>query len=149
MAGGPRGLHPVSCLWIETRDRLSSRGGQSSKSPLPVRRTLAQLGIAPATFYRWYDQYSSGGPEALNDRSPRPDHVLNRIPGTVRDNVIQLALPESALSPRELAVRFKDTKSYFVSELRYIPSTEGAGPDRRLGLHRNQIVEDHYVASPP
>jgi putative transposase len=86
------------------------------QSSLPVRRTLAQLGIPPATFYRWYDRHSSGGPEALNDRSPRPDRVWNRIPDTVRDNVIQLALDEPALSPRELAVRFTDTKTYFVSE---------------------------------
>ena len=86
------------------------------QSPLPVRRTLAQLGIPPATFYRWYDRHSSGGPEALNDRSPRPDRVWNRIPDTVRENVIQLALDQPALSPRELAVRFTDTKSYFVSE---------------------------------
>jgi putative transposase len=42
--------------------------------------------------------------------------VWNRIPDGVRDNVIQLALDEPALSPRELAVRFTDTKSYFVSE---------------------------------
>ena len=34
------------------------------QSHLPVRRTLAQLGIAPSTFYRWYDLYQSGGPEA-------------------------------------------------------------------------------------
>ena len=34
----------------------------------------------------------------------------------VRDNIIELALDEPALSPRELAVRFTDTKSYFVSE---------------------------------
>ena len=86
------------------------------QSPLPVRRKLAHLGIPPATFYRWYDRHSSGGPEALNDRSPRPDRVWNRIPDAVRDNVIQLALDEPALSPRELAVRFTDTKHYFVSE---------------------------------
>jgi putative transposase len=86
------------------------------QSPLPVRRTLAHLGIPPATFYRWYDRHSSGGPEALNDRSPRPDRVWNRIPDTVRENVIQLALDQPALSPRELAVRFTDTKHYFVSE---------------------------------
>ena len=52
----------------------------------------------------------------MNDRSPRPDRVWNRIPDTVRENVIQLALDQPALSPRELAVRFTDTKSYFVSE---------------------------------
>jgi putative transposase len=34
----------------------------------------------------------------------------------VRDSVIQLALDEPALSPRELAARFTDTRSYFISE---------------------------------
>ena len=34
----------------------------------------------------------------------------------MRDNVIELALDEPALSPRELAVRFTDSQSYFVSE---------------------------------
>jgi transposase InsO family protein len=52
----------------------------------------------------------------LNDRSPRPDRVWNRIPDGVRDNVIQLALDEPALSPRELAVRLTDQENYFVSE---------------------------------
>jgi putative transposase len=66
------------------------------QSPLPVRHTLAKLGIPRATFYRWYDRYKSAGPEALNDRSPRPDRVWNRIPDAVRDNVIQLALDEPA-----------------------------------------------------
>ena len=66
------------------------------QSPLPVRHTLAKLGIPRATFYRWYDRYSRGGPEALNDRSPRPERVWNRIPDAVRDNVIQLALDEPA-----------------------------------------------------
>src|SRR5580692_4725206 len=49
-------------------------------SHLPVRRTLEKLGIPRATFYRWYDLYHTGGPEALGDRSPRPDRVWNRIP---------------------------------------------------------------------
>ena len=56
------------------------------------------------------------GPEALSDRSPRLHRVWNRIPDGVRDNIIELALDEPALSPRELAVRFTDTKSYLVSE---------------------------------
>ena len=85
-------------------------------SPLPVRHTLAKLDIPRATFYRWYDRHSSGGPEALNDRSPRPDCVWNRIPDLVRQQLIQLALDEPTLSPRELAVRFTDNQGYFVSE---------------------------------
>ena len=86
------------------------------QSHLPVKRTLEKLGIPRATFYRWYDLYQSGGPEALDDRSPRPDRVWNRIPDDVRERIRKLALDEPALSPRELAVRFTDTESYFVSE---------------------------------
>jgi transposase-like protein len=86
------------------------------QSHLPVKRTLAKLGVPRATFYRWYDLYRTGGPEALDDRSPRPDRVWNRIPDDVRERIRMLALDEPALSPRELAVRFTDTESYFVSE---------------------------------
>ena len=35
------------------------------QSHLPVRRTLAQIRIPRSTFYRWCDQYQTGGPEAL------------------------------------------------------------------------------------
>ncbi len=86
------------------------------ESALAVRRTLEKIGISRATFYRWYDLYQAGGPEALNDRPPKPDRVWNRIPDDVRERIIRLALDEPALSPRELAVRFTDTKGYFVSE---------------------------------
>ena len=85
-------------------------------SPLPVRDTLAKLGIPRATFYRWYDRHRQGGPDALADRVPRAERIWNRIPQAVRDSVIQLALDEPALSPRELAARFTDTRSYFISE---------------------------------
>jgi putative transposase len=86
------------------------------ESALPVRRTLEKIGIARATFYRWYDLYQAGGPEALDDRHPKPDRVWNRIPNDVRERIIRLALDAPALSPRELAVRFTDTEGYFVSE---------------------------------
>ena len=86
------------------------------QSHLPVKRTLEKLGIPRSTFYRWYDLYQAGGPEALDDRSPRPDRVWNRIPDDVRGRIRTVALDEPALSPRELAVRFTDTESYFVSE---------------------------------
>ena len=86
------------------------------ESALPVRRTLEKVGVPRATFYRWYDLYQAGGPEALDDRHPKPDRVWNRIPDDVRERIIKLALEESALSPRELAVRFTDTEGYFVSE---------------------------------
>ena len=89
-------------------------------SHLPVCRTLEQIGIPRATIYRWYDQYQTGGPEALDDRSPRPDRVWNRIPNQVRERIVTLALDQSELSPRELAVRFTDAECYFAQKLRCI-----------------------------
>jgi putative transposase len=85
-------------------------------SHLPVRRTLRHLGIPPATFYRWYDLYRTGGPEALEDQPSRPKRVWNRIPDAVRGRIVELALAEPELSPRELAVRFTDQERYFASE---------------------------------
>jgi putative transposase len=86
------------------------------ESHLPARRTLEILGIARSSFYRWYDRYQRGGPEALADRPSRPDRVWNRIPDEIRAQVIEMALDHPELSPRELAVRFTDEKRYFVSE---------------------------------
>jgi len=86
------------------------------QSHLPAKRTLDRLGIARRTFYRWYDRYLEGGPEALNDRSSAPSRVWNRLPDEIHDQIIELALEQTELSPRELAVRFTDEKHYFVSE---------------------------------
>ena len=86
------------------------------QSHLPVKRTLEKLGIARTTFYRWYERYQTGGPEALEDRVSKPSRVWNRIPDEVRGRIVRLALEEPELSPRELAVRFTDINSYFVSE---------------------------------
>lgn len=86
------------------------------QSHLPVRRTLKMLGILPSRFYRWYDRYQTSGPEALADQSSKPRRIWNRISDAIRDHLVQLALDEPDLSPRELATRFTDTKGYFVSE---------------------------------
>ena len=86
------------------------------QSHLPVKRTLDKLGIPRTTFYNWYDRYQTGGPEALKDRVSEPSRIWNRIPDEVRAGIVDLALDEPELSPRELAVRFTDTEDYFVSE---------------------------------
>ena len=83
-------------------------------SHLPVRRTLDKLGIPSTTFYRWYDRYRGGS--GLDDRTSSPGRVWNRIPDDVRGQIVEMALDEPELSPRELAVRFTDTRRYFVSE---------------------------------
>jgi putative transposase len=39
--------------------------------------------------------------------------IWNRIPDDVRERIVNLALNEPALSPRELAVRYIDTEGFF------------------------------------
>ena len=86
------------------------------ESHLSARLTLAKLGIPRTTFYRWYDRFLQRGEAGLQDQSPKPKHVWNRIPDEIRRKVVKLALKETELSPRELAVMFTDKESYFVSE---------------------------------
>ena len=45
-----------------------------------------------------------------------PGRVWNRIPEAIRSQVVELALDQAELSPRELAVHFTDQQKYFVSE---------------------------------
>jgi len=86
------------------------------QSHLSARQTLDKFGIPRSTFYRWYDKYQIGGVDALEDIPSRPGSTWNRIPDKIRAKIIDLALDEPTLSPRELAVRFSDTNGYFVSE---------------------------------
>ena len=88
----------------------------AEQSHLPARRTLAKISIPPTTFYRWYDRFVDHGPEGLEDGPSSPSRVWNRIPDAVQDQIVDLALEEPELSPRELAVQFTDREKYFVSE---------------------------------
>ena len=47
------------------------------QSFLSARKTLDQIGVPRATFYRWYDQYQTGGPEALEDRPSQASRIWN------------------------------------------------------------------------
>ena len=85
-------------------------------SHLPVRRTLDKIAIPKTTFYAWLDRYAAGCFDALEDRKPRPKRVWNRISDEVRNKVIERALEEPELSPREVAVAFTDAERTFVSE---------------------------------
>ena len=86
------------------------------RSHLPAKQTLDMLGIARTTFYRWYERFRLEGADALQDRASLPARIWNRIPDSVRERLITLALDRPELSPRELAVTFTDTEGYFVSE---------------------------------
>ena len=86
------------------------------RSSRPAKWVLDKLGIPRRTFYRWYDRYLEHGEGGLIDRAPMPRQVWNKIPDGVCRELLDMALDLPELSPRELAVRFTDTKAYFVSE---------------------------------
>ena len=85
-------------------------------SHLLARQTLAMLGIPTTTYYRWYDRWSEGGLDALDDMAPHPGSVWNRLPDETRADIIEFALEHEDLTPRELAVKHTDEKQYFVSD---------------------------------
>src|SRR5881396_4360233 len=74
------------------------------RSSLSIPRTLAPIGIPRSTFYDWYSRYQEGGIEALEDGKPRPRRIWNKIPDKIETAIVNLALEEPDLSPRELAV---------------------------------------------
>ena len=67
------------------------------QSHLPAKRTLDKIGIPRATFYRWYDRYRTGGPEALSD---------HRSTGScLEPDLRQKARPDVSLEHNETARR--------------------------------------------
>ena len=86
------------------------------QSSLPISQTLKRLDINKSTFYNWLGRYRCGGDEALSDKHPKPSRVWNQLPESRQTAVVDLALSEPELSPRELAVKYTDEAAYFVSE---------------------------------
>ena len=83
---------------------------------LPVRATLRQMGVPRSTFYGWVQRYEEFGFDGLHDKTPAPRPRWNKIPQAVNDDVLDMALARTDLSPRELACSDTDEKRYFVSE---------------------------------
>ena len=114
------------------------------RSHLPIKQTLDKLGVPRTTFYRWYDRYQISGPEALEDQSPRPSRVWNRIPDDVRQRIVDLALdvPGSIFTR---AFRAAGITSRIMSETLGYSAAEIAAVDPKdatmmeLGL---QLVDD-------
>ena len=80
------------------------------QSHLPVRVTLEKLGVTRATFYRWYDAYQRGGPEALSDHPSRPSRVWNRLPAEIREQIVALLISGHAHHPRTCRICLRRTR---------------------------------------
>ena len=85
-------------------------------SELPVKRTLEESDVPRSSFYDWYRRYLADGYEGLAAQKPQKQQFWNRIPETVREQVVDMALEKTELSPRQLAWHLTDTQGYFISE---------------------------------
>lgn len=85
-------------------------------SELSVKRTLEELDVPRSSFYDWYRRYLADGYEGLAAQKPQKQQFWNRIPETVREQVVDIALEKTELSPRQLAWHLTDTQGYFISE---------------------------------
>ena len=85
-------------------------------SDLPVKQTLEKLQVPRSTFYNWYGRYQELGPNGLRPKASRCSQFWNRIPDPVRKQIVELSLEYPEESPRQIAYRFIEEKSYFVSE---------------------------------
>ena len=85
-------------------------------SELSVKRTLEELDINRSTFYRWYKAYCENGYDGLIAKSKSPKQFWNKLPESVKEQCIDVALEHPELSPRELAWHITDKHEYFISE---------------------------------
>jgi len=85
-------------------------------SQLGVKPTLRELQISPSTFYEWYRKYREYGYDGLANRKSSPHKFWNKIPESIRQQIVDIALEQTDKSPRELAWHITDTQGYFISE---------------------------------
>jgi len=86
------------------------------RSPQPKRTTIAELGLSRSTFYRWQRRYRDQGEAGLVDRKPEPGTVWNRLRPAEKTTILETALQQPDLSPRELACYVTDHAGFTVSE---------------------------------
>jgi hypothetical protein len=94
--------------------------------------------IPRAQLYCWYQRYLRHGAGALRNGQSALRRVWNKLSETVAAAVIELALEEPELSPRELATVFVAQRQYFVSEASGYRAAEGAWPDYQPGFRSAQ-----------
>ena len=96
-------------------------------SELGVQRTLEELGINRSTFYEWYRKYRESGFEGLKPKVSQRKSFWNKIPDKQRNEVVEVALDQTALSPRELAYHITDKHGWFISESSVYRILKGRG----------------------
>ncbi len=122
------------------------------RSPQPKRATIAELGMARSTFYRWQRRYRDQGEAGLLDRKPEPGAVWNRLRPEEQTVIVREALRLPDLSPRELACQVTDHAGFTVSEAtvyRVLKRHEHESHDHAGGLSRREGVSREDDSTEP
>ena len=85
-------------------------------SDLSIRKTLQELDVSRSSFYRWYLRYQEEGFEGLAPKNSKRKQFWNKIPESVRAQVVNLALKQPDKSCRQVSWQFVDKEAYFISE---------------------------------
>ena len=104
------------------------------RSPQSKRTTIAELGLSRSTFYRWQRRYRAQGEVGLVDRKPRPGAVWNRLRPAEQTSIVETALQQPDLSPRELACYVTDHAGFTVSEATVYRVLKRQGLNRSITL---------------
>jgi len=104
------------------------------RSPQPKRTTIAELGLSRSTFYRWQRRYRAQGEVGLVDRKPEPGAVWNRLRPAEQTAILETALQQPDLSPRELACQVTDHAGFTVSEATVYRVLKRHGLNRSITL---------------
>ena len=126
------------------------------RSSRPAKWTLDKIGIHRRTFYRWYDRYLEHGEDGLVDRAPHPGRVWNKIPDSIRAELLNMALEASGCDQANVLHKSRllsdNGSSYISGELAdytndngmshvrgapYHPQTRGKSRD---GIKRSRTV---------
>ena len=82
------------------------------QSNLSIRNTLEELDVPRSTFYNWFRKYQEEGFYGLAYKKPGRKQFWNRIPESVREQVVDLTLEQPDKSSKQLAWHFTDTEGY-------------------------------------
>jgi putative transposase len=104
------------------------------RSPQPKRTTIAELGLSRSTFYRWQQRYRAQGELGLVDRKPEPGAGWNRLRPAEQTAILETALQQPDLSPRELACYVTDHAGFTVSEATVYRVLKRHGLNRSITL---------------
>jgi len=63
-------------------------------SELSMRRTLVEINVSRSSFYRWYRAYERDGPDGLQNHSRASRKHWNKIPDSIRQLVVDVALDQ-------------------------------------------------------